>query len=307
MKKEFALSAILLFIATSVWSQTPQGIKYQAVIRDNNNAVIANQSAGIQISILESSTSGNVIYQETFTETTNAYGLIHITIGKGNVTTGDFTQIDWENAPYFIETAVDQSGGTNYAVLGVSEILSVPYALYAEKSTSSYSSFLSETATFADTALYALNSPSAVSDSIYFQATSGWGGQSVPGTNYSEYADFSAEVLDPSNNYDPQTSTFTAPADGLYFMHFHLTVKQATANGGGVIFGFIINNAAFPDPATGPITTLSPAQYVTETVVPVSGLLDLKAGDTVRVGMMGADNGENFNISYSSFSGYKVR
>ena len=33
-----------------------------------------------------------------------------------------------------METAVDVSGGTNYAVMGTSQLMSVPYALYAKTS-----------------------------------------------------------------------------------------------------------------------------------------------------------------------------
>jgi hypothetical protein len=73
------------------------------------------------------------VYTETFSPTSNAYGLVNIEIGSGN-TTDDFSAIDWSAGPYFMETAVDVSGGTNYSVMGTSQLLSVPYALYAKTS-----------------------------------------------------------------------------------------------------------------------------------------------------------------------------
>ena len=36
--------------------------------------------------------------------------------------------------PYFIETAADVTGGTSYTVMGTSQLMSVPYALYAKTS-----------------------------------------------------------------------------------------------------------------------------------------------------------------------------
>jgi uncharacterized protein (TIGR02145 family) len=73
------------------------------------------------------------VYTETFAPTTNAYGLVNLEIGSGT-STDDFTTIDWANGPYFMETAVDVTGGTSYSVMGTSQLMSVPYALYAKTS-----------------------------------------------------------------------------------------------------------------------------------------------------------------------------
>ena len=71
------------------------------------------------------------VYTETFVITTNAYGLVNLEIGSGN-TADDFASIDWANGPYFIETAFDSTGGINFSVMGTSQFMSVPYALYAK-------------------------------------------------------------------------------------------------------------------------------------------------------------------------------
>ena len=83
------------------------------------------------MTIQQGSIGGTTVYQETFAPTTNAYGLVNLEIGSGTVVSGDFTTIDWANGPYFIETAVDVTGGTSYAVMGTSQLMSVPYALHA--------------------------------------------------------------------------------------------------------------------------------------------------------------------------------
>ena len=133
------MKKILLSIITSAFmvllsfGQAPEGFKYQAVLRDAGNAVISNQSVGVRLTIEQGSAGGIVVYTETFSPTTNSYGLVNLEIGTGT-TTDDFTAIDWANGTYFIETAVDASGGSNYSVMGTSQLMSVPYALYAKSS-----------------------------------------------------------------------------------------------------------------------------------------------------------------------------
>ncbi len=114
-----------------VFAQAPNKMSYQAVIRDNSNALVTNQIVGMQISILQGSANGTAVYAETQTPTTNANGLASIEIGGGTVVSGNFSTIDWANGPYFIKTETDPTGGSNYTITGTSQLLSVPYALYA--------------------------------------------------------------------------------------------------------------------------------------------------------------------------------
>ena len=121
-----------LFIGSSVFAQVPEKMSYQAVVRDASNQLVISQSVGMQISILQGSASGTEVYVETQTPTTNANGLVTVEIGSGTVVSGDLTTIDWANGPYFIKTEIDPAGGTNYTITGTSQLLSVPYALYAK-------------------------------------------------------------------------------------------------------------------------------------------------------------------------------
>ena len=124
------ITALLVFVFHSI-AQAPEGFKYQAVIRDGANTVMSNQTISIRLSIQQGSVGGILVYSEAFTTPTNAYGLINLEIGTGT-TSYDFTIIDWANGPYFMETAVDLSGGTTYSVMGTSQLMSVPYALHAK-------------------------------------------------------------------------------------------------------------------------------------------------------------------------------
>lgn len=131
MKKIITICAVLLMTA-SLWAQSPEKMSYQAVVRDGNNALVTSTAVGMQISILQGSSSGTAVYVETQTPTSNINGLVSLEIGSGTVVSGDFTTINWANGPYFIKTETDPTGGTNYTITGTSQLLSVPYALHAK-------------------------------------------------------------------------------------------------------------------------------------------------------------------------------
>ena len=131
MKKLILSLVAITTITLYSFGQAPEGFKYQAVVRDAGNTILNNQAVGIRMTIQQGSIGGTTVYQETFAPTTNAYGLVNLEIGSGTVVSGVFTTIDWSAGPYFIETAVDVTGGTSYAVMGTSQLMSVPYALHA--------------------------------------------------------------------------------------------------------------------------------------------------------------------------------
>ena len=120
-----------LLLTLSSFAQAPEKMSYQAVIRGANNALVTNQQVGMQISILQGSTA---VYEETQTPTSNTNGLVSLEIGTGTVISGSFTAIDWSADTYFIKTETDPTGGTNYTITGTSQLLSVPFALYATTS-----------------------------------------------------------------------------------------------------------------------------------------------------------------------------
>jgi hypothetical protein len=117
-------------ISFSTFAQSPSAVNYQAVLRDSGSSLITNQSVGVEIIILSGSASGSEIYYETHTTTTNSNGLMSIVIGSGS-SKEDFSAIDWGAGPYFIKTSTDPNGGSSYAIEGTAQLMSVPYALFA--------------------------------------------------------------------------------------------------------------------------------------------------------------------------------
>jgi len=130
MKRIFTILAAVLLTA-GVFAQSPEKMSYQAVIRDDGDALIANTDIGMQISIRQGTPDGTAVYTETHTPTTNANGLVILEIGTGT-TSDKFSLIDWSAGPYFIKTETDPDGGTDYTITGTSQLLSVPYTLYAK-------------------------------------------------------------------------------------------------------------------------------------------------------------------------------
>ncbi len=132
MKK---LNLIILFcIVLSTFTQAqipPQAFNYSAVARNVSGVPIANSTIGIQISILKTSTVGAVQYSENHFVNTDAYGLFNLIIGAGAVQSGSMSTINWSADNYYLKVGMDANGGTNFLTMGITQLLSVPYALHA--------------------------------------------------------------------------------------------------------------------------------------------------------------------------------
>ncbi|MCP4550550.1 MAG: hypothetical protein GY834_00600, partial [Bacteroidetes bacterium] len=113
-----------LFIGLTGFAQDGDGFNYQAIVRDANGNINANLSMNMEISILQESVDGTVVFTETHAVTTNAFGLVNLSIGSQNPSS--FSLIDWINGPYFIRTSI------NGVEFGTSQLMSVPYALHAK-------------------------------------------------------------------------------------------------------------------------------------------------------------------------------
>ncbi len=122
-----------LFSFSFVHAQVPDKISYQAILRGSDNKPVTNTHVSMRFSILQGAPDGTAVYVETQDPTSNALGLVTLQIGTGTVVSGNLTAIDWSAGPYYLKTEADPSGGTDYTLTGTSEIVSVPYALYAGK------------------------------------------------------------------------------------------------------------------------------------------------------------------------------
>ena len=115
---------LALFITGSVlFSQTPKTFNYQSVLRDSIGSILANQEVEVTFDILKDSISGSVAFTESHQCSANNLGLITVNIGAENPT--GFAAIDWSTGMYFLKTTI------NGDVMGISQLLSVPYALHA--------------------------------------------------------------------------------------------------------------------------------------------------------------------------------
>ncbi|WP_374441336.1 beta strand repeat-containing protein [Epilithonimonas sp.] len=133
MKKIVLITALALG-TYMVSAQAPEKMSYQAIIRNNSGQLLANQNVAVRVSVLQGSAGGTSVYSERLTGTTNANGLVSLEIGSGTVLGGTFSTINWGGNSYYLKTETDPAGGTNYTISGTSQLLSVPYALYAKSS-----------------------------------------------------------------------------------------------------------------------------------------------------------------------------
>jgi hypothetical protein len=132
MKTTF-LFALFCLLWINILAQFPDAFKYQAVIRDASGGIIADKVVFFKISILSGGVTGTVVYKENHTDCqTNAFGLVDIEIGKGASELGTFSSINWGSGSYFMKVEIFPTGATGWQEMGTTQLLSVPYALYAK-------------------------------------------------------------------------------------------------------------------------------------------------------------------------------
>lgn len=132
--KKFVLVFVLLLQGYLLYAQAPQLVNYQAVARNSQNVLLTNQNISVRFSVREVSNNGMVVYRETHAVTTNAFGLFSCELGGGSPLSGVFSAIDWASADHFLEIEIDPAGGSNYISLSTSQLKSVPYSLFADRS-----------------------------------------------------------------------------------------------------------------------------------------------------------------------------
>lgn len=132
--KNLILIFILLFatFSTAVQAQVPNSMKYQAVARNSDGSAIDNQNVSLKIQIHEANINGTVVFAETHTAMTNDFGIVHLEIGEGNNLTGNLNELKWGVYDFFIEVLLDVDGGDDFESMGTAQLLTVPYAFFAE-------------------------------------------------------------------------------------------------------------------------------------------------------------------------------
>lgn len=130
--KNLMIILFAFFLSLPVFAQAPQAFNYQGVARDASGNPLIDQDIGLRITIFRDLFGATEVYKEIHLVTTSDLGLFTLKIGTGSVVTGVFADIVWGGEPHFIQIEMDENGGSDYELLGLSQLLSVPYALYAE-------------------------------------------------------------------------------------------------------------------------------------------------------------------------------
>ena len=135
VKKGLLSAALFILLATGLMAQAPALFNYQAVVRSaNGNPVANNTNVAVRFTVHDGSAAGTVLYQETTTRVANQFGLITHQVGSGAVVSGTLGGVSWGSGAKYLQVEIDPAGGTTYADMGTSQLLSVPYALYAANS-----------------------------------------------------------------------------------------------------------------------------------------------------------------------------
>jgi len=129
--KHLSLIVVAVLMGITAMAQSPSKFNYQAVARDAAGVLVSDGTVGVKVTILSGSATGTEVYSETHSATTNVYGMLNFQIGAGTGATGDISTIDWGSDAHFIKVEMDPAGGSSYTVSNTSELISVPYAEYA--------------------------------------------------------------------------------------------------------------------------------------------------------------------------------
>ena len=130
MKKLFTLLALIA--TTAIFAQAPQGFNYQATVRNSSGALIVNQNVNFKFNIMLNSQTSVPVFTETHYVPTDDVGQVNLIIGQGTATTGTFSTINWGTGNYYL--GIELNTGSGYVAMGTTQLLSVPYALYANSS-----------------------------------------------------------------------------------------------------------------------------------------------------------------------------
>jgi hypothetical protein len=130
MKIQIISLLFLLLPLAGIWAQAPVKFRYQAVARDDGGNIITG-NVQLRLTFVEGGSNGIVRYVETHEVSTNDYGVFDLTVGDGNPQTGGMNDINWKEYEYWLQVDMRPPGVNNFTTMGITQLLSVPYALYA--------------------------------------------------------------------------------------------------------------------------------------------------------------------------------
>ncbi len=220
--KKLLFSIVFVFAAIFAHAQVPQSVCYQAVATDQQGRELVSQNIRARISVLKGSLAGTEEWVETHNVTTDGFGLFDLPIGQGTRTGGAqtmFSAIKWGADRYFLKVEMDPAGGNSFVNMGTSQMLSVPYALYAEKSNTAAFADSARIANRANTAAFADSSrASGTSSFARFSDSSRAAGTSTvsrfsDSSRVSNFALYAQNVINATTARQSDTARFAWLAD----------------------------------------------------------------------------------------------
>ena len=134
MKKFYSILCLVIASLTQLQAQTPQGFNYQATVINSSGDLIVNTNVYFKFNVIQGSETSVPIFTETHYVPTDDLGQVNLVIGQGTASTGTFSELDWSLGSYYLGIELDTDTGNGYLAMGTTQLLSVPYALYAENS-----------------------------------------------------------------------------------------------------------------------------------------------------------------------------
>ncbi len=131
--KHISKAVMMLLLSSALYAQVPQQFNYQGIARDAKGNPISKQRLSVKLSVLPTADAGQAEYEEVQSVTTNDFGLYSLQIGNGQALFGEMKNVKWETGNKYIRVAIDPQGGSDYVDLGTTQLLSVPYAIYADR------------------------------------------------------------------------------------------------------------------------------------------------------------------------------
>ena len=130
--KKFIVLLLLVSGMKASMAQAPQGFAYQAAVRNAAGIVQGNLPIRVRFSIIDSVANGTVVYKETHSTSTNALGMMNLNVGLGTQITGTLAGVNWGTNAKFLQVEIDNTNtGNNYVVIGIQQLMSVPYSLFS--------------------------------------------------------------------------------------------------------------------------------------------------------------------------------
>ena len=134
MKKFYIFLCLAIAALTQLQAQAPQGFNYQATVRNSAGDLVVSTNVYFKFNVIQGSQTAVPVFVETHYVPTDDLGQVTLIIGEGTANTGVFSEIDWSLGSYNLGIELSINGPNDYVAMGTTQLLSVPYALYAANS-----------------------------------------------------------------------------------------------------------------------------------------------------------------------------